>query len=85
MSYRPKYQVSGYRSLPSSNRSSLYFPTDYSSSKSNITEDLSDFDRQFKKLLERTEKFTNRVEKLQSTSAYIKKGFRKIDTTVTGK
>ena len=80
MSYR--YRVSGYRSQPVSNRSSLYLPQDYSSN--HLSEDLSDFDRQFKKLLERTEKFTNRVEKLQSTATYIKKGFRKLDSTVTG-
>ena len=81
MSY--KYGISGYRSQPVSNRSSLYLPQDYSANT--FSEDLSDFDRQFKKLLERTEKFTNRVEKLQSTASYIKKGFRKLDSHVTGK
>lgn len=82
MSYRDRYRVSGYRSQPVSNRSSLYLPSDYN--VTNFSDDLSDFDRQFKKLLERTEKFTNRVEKLQNTATYIKKGFRRIDNTVTG-
>lgn len=81
MSY--KYGISGYRSQPVSNRNSLFLPQDFSAN--NFSEDLSDFDRQFKKLLERTEKFTNRVEKLQSTASYIKKGFRKLDSHVTGK
>lgn len=82
MSNRDRYRVSGYRSQPVSNRSSLYLPSDYN--VTNFSDDLSDFDRQFKKLLERTEKFTNRVEKLQNTATYIKKGFRRIDNTVTG-
>ncbi|XP_057298131.1 uncharacterized protein LOC130629052 [Hydractinia symbiolongicarpus] len=82
MSYRDRYRVSGYRSQPVSNRSSLYLPSDYN--VTNFSDDLSDFDRQFKKLLERTEKFTNRVEKLQNTATYIKKGFLRIDNTVTG-
>ena len=89
MSYRDRYSrttgLSGYRSQPVSNRSSLYLSNDYTtSSTTNYNSDLSDFDRQFKKLMERTEKFTSRVEKLQNTSTYIKKGFRRLDNTVTG-
>ena len=76
-----RLKVSGYRSQPVSNRGSMYFPSDYNVSS---TSELSDFDRQFKALMDRTEKFTNRVEKLQDTATYIRKGFKKLTTTVTG-
>jgi len=92
-----RYRVNGYRSQPVSNRNSLYFSSsDYGSnstsigygsyrSSSSTSTDTSDFDRQFKRLLERTEKFTNRVERLHNTASSLSKGFRQIDRTVTGR
>ncbi|XP_012553941.2 putative uncharacterized protein DDB_G0282499 isoform X1 [Hydra vulgaris] len=74
--------VSGYRSQPASCRNSLLIPAEYN--VSNFSEDLSSFDIQFKKLMERTEKFTTRVEKLHSVSSNIKKSFRRLDSTVSG-
>merc|ERR1712168_1554541 len=82
MNYRDRSRLSGvgYRSQPVSHRSSVYLTSDFTLG---LTEDYSDFDRQFKKLLDRTEKFTNRVERLQSTSSYLKKGFRGVDSTLS--
>lgn len=77
-----RYGSNGYRSQPVSNRTSLYSTADYMSS--GLTGDMSDIDRQFKRLMERTEKFTNKVEKLQSTATSLRRGFRDIDRTVTG-
>ena len=82
MAYTSRF-VSGYRSQPASCRNSLIMPIEYN--VANFPEDLTSFDRQFKKLMERTEKFTTRVEKLQSASSHIKKSFRKLDNTVSGK
>lgn len=81
MSYRERFKVSGYRSQPVSHRTSLYLSSDF---KSNYSEDLTDFDRQFKNLLDRTESFTNRVERLSNTSTYLTRGYRRIDTVGTG-
>lgn len=80
MAYRDRSRLSGYRSQPVSNRTSLYLSSDFNVG---VTEDLTDFDRQFKKLLERTETFTNRVERLQNTSSYLKSGFRGVGSSLT--
>ena len=105
-SYRSRYPINGYRSTPSSNRTSLYLSSDYgisglssssstsysSSSRyssstrhSTRSTDVSEYDRQFKRLLERTEKFTNRVERLHSLHTGTGGGYYRATDRTTGK
>ena len=73
----------GYRSQPTSNRSSIHLSglsssgdrEGYGSRGSSRVNLNADLDRQLKRLVERTEKFSNRVERLQTTSNYLSRGF----------
>ena len=71
----------GYRSQPTSNRSSIHLTglstterESYGSRGSSRVNLNADLDRQLKRLVERTEKFSNRVERLQNTSNYLSRG-----------
>ena len=61
-----------------------YLGSDYASSASakQQASDLSGYDRQFKALMDRTENFTSRVEKLHDTATGLKKGFKQVPSKI---
>jgi len=70
----------GYRSQPTSNRGSIHLTglststESYGSRGSSRVNLNADLDRQLKRLVERTEKFSNRVENYRNTSNYLTRG-----------